>query len=87
VTKEKNKGPLSVSERNKRIHRYLVKKISRSLQKKFRYRLRHERAVKRLRIQGKFVTKEQAFEILGLTADQLLGNDLIQGLLTQHSDN
>ena len=84
---EQNKGPLTVSERNKRIHRYLVKKISRGLHNKFRYQLRHERAVKRLRIQGKFVTKQQAFEILGLTADQLLGNGLIQDLLTQHSTN
>ena len=43
-------------------------------------------AEKRLRIKGRFVTKDQAFEILGLTQDQLLDNEKIQQLLTQHAE-
>jgi hypothetical protein len=39
-------------------------------------------ADKRLRIKGRFVTKEQAFEILGLSQEELLDNDSIQQLLT-----
>lgn len=33
------------------------------------------------------MTKEQAFEILGLTKDQLLDNNKIQDMLTQHAAN
>ena len=44
-------------------------------------------AEKRLRIKGRFVTKDQAFEILGLTQDELLSSDMIQQLLTQHADD
>jgi len=40
--------------------------------KKYSYKCRKQVADKRLRIKGRFVTKDQAFEILGLTQDQLL---------------
>ena len=43
-------------------------------------------ASKRLRIEGRFVTKLQAFEILGMDQEDLLGNNKIQELLTSHSD-
>jgi len=43
-------------------------------------------AEKRLRIEGRFVTKEQAFEILGIGQQDLLDNVAIQELLTEHSD-
>ena len=43
-------------------------------------------ANKRLRIRGRFVTREQAFQILGLTATDLLENFQIQEMLTQHAD-
>lgn len=44
-------------------------------------------AEKRLRIKGRFVTKDQAFEILGMTEDQLLDNTRIQAMLTEHAKN
>jgi len=44
-------------------------------------------ADKRLRIKGRFVTKEQAFEILGLTQNELLDNEMIQQLLTQYAED
>jgi hypothetical protein len=50
--------------------------------KKYVYRSRQSVAFKRLRIQGRFVTKSQAYEILGITKDELMSNELIQQLLT-----
>jgi hypothetical protein len=38
-------------------------------------------AEKRLRIKGRFVTREQAFEILGITYDDLMSHEIIQKLL------
>ena len=38
------------------------------------YSYRKTIAMKRLRIGGKFVTKQKAFEILGLTKEDLLTN-------------
>ena len=43
-------------------------------------------AEKRLRIKGRFVTNEQALEILGLTQDNQLDNAKIQELLTQFAN-
>lgn len=48
---------------------------------------RKQVAEKRLRIKGRFVTKQQAFEILGLTQGQLMDNIKIQELLTQHAES
>jgi len=43
-------------------------------------------ADKRLRIKGRFVTRVQAFEILGLSKEDLLDSYEIQKLLTEHAD-
>ena len=60
-------GPISEGERRRRVHRYLRKKYNKAFMKKFSYKCRKQVAEKRLRIKGRFVTKEQAFQILGLT--------------------
>ena len=60
-------GPLTEEERLKRVIRYWQKKWNKALTSKFIYTCRKQVAEKRLRIKGRFVTKEQAFEILGLT--------------------
>lgn len=45
--------------------------------KKFCYKCRKQVAEKRLRIKGRFVTRQQAFEILGITYDELKSNEII----------
>lgn len=64
---ERRVGPLFESERRRRVLRYLRKKHNKAFMKKFVYGCRKQVAEKRLRIKGRFVTKPQAFEILGLT--------------------
>ncbi len=53
--------------------------------KKFCYKCRKQVAEKRLRIKGRFVTRQQAFEILGITYDELKSNEIIQRLLETHA--
>ena len=62
-------GPLPESERRRRVVHYLTKKYNKAFMKKFCYKCRKQVAEKRLRIKGRFVTKDQAFEILGMTQD------------------
>lgn len=70
-------GPLTETERLEKVRRFLEKKRIKSNPKKFTYKCRKQVADKRLRIKGRFVTKEQAFEILGLTQNELLDNEMI----------
>jgi hypothetical protein len=60
-----------------KVQHYLHKKRNKATSKKFCYKCRKQVAEKRLRIKGRFVTKLQAFEILGLTQDELLDSDQI----------
>ena len=68
-----------------RVLKYLKKKQNKATTSKYTYKCRRQVAEKRLRIKGRFVTKEQAFEILGLTQNELLDNLKIQELLTQYA--
>jgi len=74
-------GPLPFKERAEKIYKFFVKKKQRHLKQKYTYKCRQDVAEKRLRIKGRFVTREQAFEILGLTQDELKSNVVIQKLL------
>ena len=76
-------GPLTEEQRRQKVLNYLDKKRSKADMKKFSYTCRKQVAEKRLRIKGRFVTKEQAFQILGLSQEELLDSDSIQKLLTE----
>jgi CCT motif len=58
-------GTLTVEERRIKIEKYLQKRKKRTWSKKISYDCRKRVADSRLRIKGRFVTKEQAFAMLG----------------------
>jgi len=70
-----------------KVMKYLSKKRMKSQMKKFCYKCRKQVAEKRLRIKGRFVTKQQAFEMLGISSDELKSNEIIQKLLESHFDS
>ena len=57
-------GTLTLEERRIKIEKYLEKRKTRSWNKRVNYDCRKKVADNRLRIKGRFVTKEQAFEML-----------------------
>jgi len=61
---ERKIGPLTVSERKKRVLKYLEKRKKRRWSKKAEYMGRQKVAEKRLRVKGKFVSREQALAVL-----------------------
>jgi hypothetical protein len=58
-------GTLTVDERKVKIEKYLAKRKKRTWNKKISYDCRKRVADSRLRIKGRFVTKEQAVALLG----------------------
>lgn len=80
-------GPLKEKDRLEKVLRYLQKKYNKANSRKHCYTCRQQVAGKRLRIKGRFVTREQAYEILGLTQGELLDNVKIQDMLTKHAEN
>ena len=70
-----------------KVQRYMIKKYNRKLSKKHVYKSHSKVAERRLRIAGRFVTKEQAFKILGLAPEELLDNVMIQQLLNKHNED
>ena len=66
------------------MRKYLNKKWKQK-SKKVMYLSRKRVAEKRLRVKGRFMTKEKALKMLGLTSNDLLAQEKIQELLTQHS--
>lgn len=70
-------GPLNVSQRYDKILKFILRKRTKGSGKKFTYECRKQVAEKRLRIKGRFVTKQQAFDILGLKEDDLKTNETL----------
>lgn len=86
VTPERMIGKLTVSQRKEKIQNYLKKRENRIWRKKISYDCRKKVADKRLRIKGRFVTREQAFALLGATPEELANNKLLRELIT-NNDN
>ena len=66
-------GPLTSKTRMAKVKAYWAKKQNKSKRGHI-YKCRKQVAEKRLRIRGRFVTRIQALDILGLTEGQLFDN-------------
>jgi len=64
-------GPLTLEERVKKVTTYWARKRERKQNLKIRNARRKKVADKKLRIKGRFVTKEQAIKLLGMTAKEV----------------
>eukprot|EP01017_Pseudomicrothorax_dubius_P049939 TRINITY_DN9365_c0_g1_i2.p1 TRINITY_DN9365_c0_g1~~TRINITY_DN9365_c0_g1_i2.p1 ORF type:complete len:308 (+),score=73.62 TRINITY_DN9365_c0_g1_i2:64-987(+) len=64
-------GGLTVEERKIKVEKYLQKRKHRSWNKKISYDCRKRVAESRLRIKGRFVTKEQAVGVLGMPLEEI----------------
>ncbi len=71
-------GTLTVSQRKDKIQKYLEKRKRRIWKKKICYDCRKKVADKRLRVKGRFVTREQAYALLGTTPEELAKNELLR---------
>ena len=74
-----------VEPRLEKVRRYLVKKYKRNKVKKYTYTNHSHAADTRLRIEGRFISKEKAIEILGLDNGALLDKSTLQELLNMHN--
>ena len=70
-------GPLTLKQRQEKVLKFIFKKRQHTMGKKFTYECRKQVAEKRLRIKGRFVTKVQAFSILGLNEDDIDSNETL----------
>lgn len=80
-TAQRYVGAITEEERLQRCMKYLKKKYSK--QERYVYRCRAKVADKRLRVKGRFVTKEQAYELLGLSQQDLRGHQQLQEMLNK----
>jgi hypothetical protein len=55
--------------------------------KQYVYKSRQKNAAQKLRINGKFVTNDQAFKILGINKEMLLNNEDVQEMLKVYQMN
>ena len=79
---QKRIGPLSVEERKLKVEKFFEKKKQRSWNKRINYQCRKEVADSRLRIKGRFVTRNQARVLLGPEYNiDTLTNDQIRDIL------
>jgi hypothetical protein len=78
-------GLLSLEERRLKITKYKEKRMRRTWAKKISYDCRKRVADNRLRVKGRFVTKDQAFALLGMTPQDLCENESIKQLLNDSS--
>jgi hypothetical protein len=84
-------GTLTIEERKAKIEKYLEKKKRRTWNKRVNYDCRKKVADNRLRIKGRFVTKDQAFSMLesiGIYPDpEKITSNEIKELLTERFGN
>ena len=73
-------GGLTLEQRQEKLQKYFAKKKRRTFAKKIAYDCRKKVADKRLRIRGRFVTKEQAIAILGRD------NEFVKNLLSDSAN-
>ena len=76
---EENPGYPSESRRDK-VERYLRKRKNRNWNKKISYKCRKEVADSRLRVKGRFVTRQQATRLLGISTSGM-SIELVRTLL------
>jgi hypothetical protein len=84
VPTQKKIGTLTVEERRIKLEKYLVKRKMRTWSKKIAYDCRKRVADSRLRVKGRFVTKDQAISILCITEEEFnrIGTDELRNMLT-----
>eukprot|EP00826_Nyctotherus_ovalis_P061223 TRINITY_DN8690_c0_g1_i8.p1 TRINITY_DN8690_c0_g1~~TRINITY_DN8690_c0_g1_i8.p1 ORF type:complete len:446 (-),score=14.81 TRINITY_DN8690_c0_g1_i8:233-1570(-) len=69
---------LTREERREKVERYRAKRKKRNWKKKISYACRRQVAQERLRIRGRFGTKEQVYSTLGIKAEDLEKNTIIK---------
>ncbi len=76
-------GTLTVEQRREKVQKYWAKKRRRTWRKKVSYSCRKEMASKRLRIKGRFVSREQAFAQLGVAPEEISDQNVLNNLISE----